>query len=919
MAESTYTAPATYTITFPSLSQSEVKVSIDGVLQSSGFTISGYATSGSGTVSFTSAPASGAHVRIFRDTTILNNQAPAPKADFQSGATIQAADLNNNMDQVLYKLGEKVDEGDISADSVVTQAIRDLNVTTAKLADNAVTAAKIDSNVLTSHATQVTDAANSAATATAAAATATAQATAAATSAADAATEAGTIAGTVATAQAAATAAQAQATASAASAATSASEAAQAATDSGTAVTTAQGAVTSANTAITTANSADTKADTAITTANTADTNATAALSTANTAASDATNAVSTANTASTNATTAVNTANAASATANTADTNASAAVVTANAASATATTADTNASNAVTTANSASATANTADTNAASALTTVNAANTTANTANTTANTALTTANGAVTTANTADTNATNAVSTANSAANAVANAVFYDLVANFAAFPSSPSNLDRIEVTDSTGLQSQSIITGLPASFTGSSDLVVRLEYNSSTSKWQFKQYFAADPEARYIPKPGGTMTGLLTLSGAPTANLHAATKAYVDSANTTQDTTVATNTSSISTNTTAIATKMATAGGTFTGDVSFDDNVIVKGDGTNGSGELTLNCENNSHGIKIKGPPHSAAASYTLTLPNDTGTNGQVLTTNGSGVSSWSTIDLASRLPLAGGTLTGDLTLSGNPTAANHAANKSYVDTEVAGIVDSAPGTLDTLNELAAALGDDPNFATTVTNSIGTKLPLAGGTLTGGLTGTSATFTGDAQLTKPRSSTAGSNTGSLTINPSDTSHYYNFRVDSVDNQLRIDTLQGADKIKFSDQGSATFAGNVLSGGNPYNGSAIGTSISPSGSIFAATANDSNTNFAGYKVGSSTPTFKVTASGSATFAGSMTAAGCTLTGEIAMGSNKITGVADPTSAQDAATKSYVDSNASSTGKAIAMAMVFG
>src|SRR6056300_692249 len=40
-------------------------------------------------------------------------------------------------------------------------------------------------------------------------------------------------------------------------------------------------------------------------------------------------------------------------------------------------------------------------------------------------------------------------------------------------------------------------------------------------------------------------------------------------------------------------------------------------------------------------------------------------------------------------------------------------------VANITDSAPATLDTLNELAAALGDDPNFATTVTNSIATKL--------------------------------------------------------------------------------------------------------------------------------------------------------------------------------------------------------
>lgn len=60
----------------------------------------------------------------------------------------------------------------------------------------------------------------------------------------------------------------------------------------------------------------------------------------------------------------------------------------------------------------------------------------------------------------------------------------------------------------------------------------------------------------------------------------------------------------------------------------------------------------------------------------------------------------------------------------------ATTAFVAGEVAGLVDSAPATLDTLNELAAALGDDANFSTTVTNSIATKLPLAGGTLTGAL---------------------------------------------------------------------------------------------------------------------------------------------------------------------------------------------
>ena len=52
----------------------------------------------------------------------------------------------------------------------------------------------------------------------------------------------------------------------------------------------------------------------------------------------------------------------------------------------------------------------------------------------------------------------------------------------------------------------------------------------------------------------------------------------------------------------------------------------------------------------------------------------------------------------------------------------ATRSYVDTEVSGLVDSAPSTLDTLNELAAALGDDANFSTTTATNIGTKLAKA-----------------------------------------------------------------------------------------------------------------------------------------------------------------------------------------------------
>ena len=54
-------------------------------------------------------------------------------------------------------------------------------------------------------------------------------------------------------------------------------------------------------------------------------------------------------------------------------------------------------------------------------------------------------------------------------------------------------------------------------------------------------------------------------------------------------------------------------------------------------------------------------------------------------------------------------------GTAVASTDAANKSYVDGAIADLVNGAPGAMDTLNELANALGDDANFSTTVTNSI------------------------------------------------------------------------------------------------------------------------------------------------------------------------------------------------------------
>ena len=272
-------------------------------------------------------------------------------------------------------------------------------------------------------------------------------------------------------------------------------------------------------------------------------------------------------------------------------------------------------------------------------------------------------------------------------------------------------------------------------------------------------------------------------------------------------------------------------------------------ARSDGTT-DGYIQLNCTVNSHGIKLMSPPHSAGASYTLVFPPNDGDNGQFLTSNGSGVMTWTTADLTN---LSGASLTSgiiptarinagsiandlidsqhyaagsidlehlssesvdednlyvsnagsngqylqkqsgnaggltwgtvDLTtlsganltsgiiptarinassiandlittqhiadsvaLGGSPTTTTQSAadnstkvaTTAYADAAVAALADSAPSTLNTLNELAAALGDDANYATTTATSIGTKMPLAGGAFTGAVT-TNSTFDG------------------------------------------------------------------------------------------------------------------------------------------------------------------------------------
>jgi len=134
---------ATKAFSFPSYKEADIKVDVDGVVKSSGthYNITSYTTTGGGNVVFTSGniPSSPAAIRIYRDTDV-----DTAKATFTAGSAVKAADLNNNMTQILYAAQEEQNQTIQAAD------IKDSAISTAKLAADAVTSAKIADDAINS-------------------------------------------------------------------------------------------------------------------------------------------------------------------------------------------------------------------------------------------------------------------------------------------------------------------------------------------------------------------------------------------------------------------------------------------------------------------------------------------------------------------------------------------------------------------------------------------------------------------------------------------------------------------------------------------------------------------------------------------------------------------------------------------------
>ena len=86
----------------------------------------------------------------------------------------------------------------------------------------------------------------------------------------------------------------------------------------------------------------------------------------------------------------------------------------------------------------------------------------------------------------------------------------------------------------------------------------------------------------------------------------------------------------------------------------------------------------------------------------------------------------------------------------TNTQQVATTEFVSTAVANLVDTAPEALNTLNELAAALGDDVNYSTTITTALGLKAPSADPVFTGTVSGVTATHVGLGNVTNESKST-------------------------------------------------------------------------------------------------------------------------------------------------------------------------
>jgi len=268
--------------------------------------------------------------------------------------------------------------------------------------------------------------------------------------------------------------------------------------------------------------------------------------------------------------------------------------------------------------------------------------------------------------------------------------------------------------------------------------------------------KQYTDAG-DALKVAKSGDTMTGYLTLNAAPTSNLHAATKQYVDSGlsthasdaslhlTSTQNTfldgiTVSNTEVNLLSGVTSgvqsqLDSKLPLAGGTLTG------TLVLSADPTAALQPATKQYTDTADALKVDKAGDTMTGALVLsgapTADLQASTKKYVDDKDAAQATYIDNQD-ALKVAKAGDTMTGHLTLNADPTSALHAATKQYVDSGVSGHAGDASlhltsgqnTLLDAISVSSTEINQLSGVASNVQTQLDSKLPLAGGTLTGAL---------------------------------------------------------------------------------------------------------------------------------------------------------------------------------------------
>ena len=215
---------------------------------------------------------------------------------------------------------------------------------------------------------------------------------------------------------------------------------------------------------------------------------------------------------------------------------------------------------------------------------------------------------------------------------------------------------------------------------------------------------------------------MTVPITISG-----VNVATETYVDTAET--DAIAAAEAKDV-----ARAATSDAADTTLQSNIDAEATTARAAELANANAIAALDFNNVSGGIAVTGGDLTvgANADFTLSGTSEADFNGNTIVGEDPDSAGQPALCASSFRPTTGGSdlnlrpaTGGAVTFGGNvlegvaaPVAGTDATNKTYVDGAVANLVNAAPSDLDTLNELAAALGDDANFASSMTTALGNK---------------------------------------------------------------------------------------------------------------------------------------------------------------------------------------------------------